>query len=59
MKEYVKGIHKFIVTKNEKGLYDYEMQEYSEICNVWIYLSKDNNYPKEVLEEYLNIKIDF
>lgn len=59
MKEYVKGFKKFIVTKNERGLYDYAYQEYSEMCNCWYNMSKVNNFEKTALEDWLDIVIDF
>ncbi len=59
MKEYFRGDLKFIIEKDEKGLYSYKSQEYSKICNVWVNISKEKNFNKEALENYLNIKIDF
>lgn len=59
MKEYIKGEQKFIVIKNDRGLYNYIMQEYSEICKCWNNINADCNYTKEALEFHLDIKIDF
>lgn len=59
MKEYIKGNLKFIVRKNEKGLYDYQSQEYSEICKNWVNMSKQTNFTRVCLEDFLDIKIDF
>jgi hypothetical protein len=59
MKEYIKGNIKFIVIKNEKGLYDYQSQEYSEICGTWVNTSKQKNFTRVALEDWLDIKIDF
>lgn len=58
-KEYIKGIYKFIVSKNERNLYDYSYQEYSEICDCWYNVSRDKDYTKEALEMTLDIVIDF
>ena len=59
MKEYVKGDLKFIVSKNERNLYDYQSQEYSEICGVWVNMGKQKNFTKVCLEDFLDIIIDF
>lgn len=59
MKEYVKGNLKFIVRKNEKGLYDYQSQEYSEMCKTWVNMSKQTNFTRVCLEDFLDIRIDF
>lgn len=59
MKEYIKGDIKFIVSKNEKGLYDYQSQEYSKICNCWVNMSKQTDWNKNTLEDWLDIVIDF
>ena len=58
-KEYIKNDIKFIVTKNEKGLYDYQSQEYSKICDCWVNMSKQKNFTKVALQDWLNIVIDF
>lgn len=58
-KEYIKGNIKFIVTKDEKGLYNFQSQEYSEICKCWVNMSKFSNFTKAALEDWLDIKIDF
>lgn len=57
-KEYLKKEHKIIITKNEKGLYDYELSEYSKICNCWNKIGKYTNFTKEALESWLDINID-
>lgn len=59
MKEYIKGNLKFIVRKNERGLYDYQSQEYSEICKTWVNMSKQTDFTRDSLEDFLDIKIDF
>ena len=59
MKEYVKGNLKFIVRKNEKGLYDYQSQEYSEISKTWVNMSKQTDFTRVCLEDFLDIRIDF
>lgn len=59
MKEYVKGNLKFIVRKNKKGLYDYQSQEYSEICKTWVNMSKQKDFTRVCLEDFLDIRIDF
>ena len=59
MKEYIKGNLKFIVRKNERGLYDYQSQEYSEICKTWVNMSKQTDFTIDSLEDFLDIKIDF
>ena len=59
-KEYiVDGFKKYIVAKNNDGLYDYEYQEYSEICNCWYNVSRHKNYTKEAIEYCLEIYINF
>ena len=57
-KEYLKKEHKIIITKNEKGLYDYELSEYSKMCNCWNKIGKYTNFTKEALESWLDINID-
>ena len=57
-KEYLKKEHKIIITKNEKGLYDYELSEYSKMCNCWNKIGKYTNFTKEALETWLDINID-
>ena len=59
MKEYIKGEHKYIVTRNDKGLYDYQSQEYSKICDCWVNMSKQYGFTRVALEDYLDIEIDF
>lgn len=59
MKEYIKGDLKFIVSKNERGLYDYQSQEYSHICKCWVNMSKHTNWKKATLQDWLDIVIDF
>lgn len=59
MKEYIKGELKFIVSKNERGLYDYQSQEYSHISKCWVNMSKQTNWKKVTLEDWLDIVIDF
>lgn len=59
MKEYIKGDIKFIVTKNDKGLYDYQSQEYSKINNIWVNMGKGFNFTRVAMEGYLDIVIDF
>lgn len=59
MKEYIKGDLKFIVSKNERGLYDYQSQEYSHICKCWVNMSKQTNWKKATLQDWLDIVIDF
>lgn len=57
MKEYVKGEHKFIVTKNERDLYDYQSQEL--VNGEWVNMSKQKNFTRVCLEDFLGIRIDF
>lgn len=57
MREYIKGIHKFIVIKNDKGLYDYKSQEL--VNNEWLNMSKQRNFTRVALEDWLDIEIDF
>ena len=59
MKEYIKGNIKFIVTKNKRGLYDYQSQEYSYINKCWVNMSRQINWNKNTLENWLDIIIDF
>ena len=65
MKEYLKNdkngklLHKFIVSKNERGLYDYKSQEYSYISKCWVNMSHFENFTKEALQDWLDIVIDF
>ena len=59
MKEYINGNIKFIVIKNEKGLYDYQSQEYSDICKCWVNMSKQKDFTRISLEDFLDIRIDF
>lgn len=59
MKEYIKGDIKFIVSKNERGLYDYQSQEYSYINKCWVNMSKQTDWNKKTLEDWLDIIIDF
>lgn len=56
--EYINDNHKIIITKNEKDLYDYELLEYSKICNCWNKIGKYTNFTKEALESWLDINID-
>ena len=55
---YINDNHKIIITKNEKDLYDYELLEYSKICNCWNKIGKYTNFTKEALESWLDINID-
>ena len=57
MKEYIKGEHKFIVIKNEKGLYNYQSQEL--VNNEWVNMSKQKDFTRVALEDWLEIEIDF
>jgi hypothetical protein len=57
MKEYIKGEHKYIVIKNEKGLYDYQSQEL--VNGNWINMSKQKNFTRVALENWLEIEINF
>ena len=57
MKEYVKGGHKFIVTKNERDLYDYQSQEL--VNGEWVNMSKQKDFTRVCLEDFLGIRIDF
>lgn len=50
MKEY---------TKNDKGLYDYQSQEYSKINDIWVNMGKGFNFTRVAMEDYLDIVIDF
>ena len=56
--KYINDNHKIIITKNEKGLYDYELLEYSKICDCWNKIGKYTNFTKEALESWLDINID-
>ena len=58
-KEYIKGNIKFIVRKNERGLYDYQSQEYSDINKCWVNMSKQKDFTRVCLEDFLDIRIDF
>ena len=58
-KEYIKGNIKFIVRKNERGLYDYQSQEYSDINKCWVNMSKFKNFTRVALEDWLDIVINF
>lgn len=58
-KEYIRNDIKFIVTKNDKGLYDYQSQEYSHICKCWVNMARFKDFTRVALEDWLDIKIDF
>ena len=58
-REYIKGDHKFIITKNNKGLYDYKSKEYSYINKCWVNMSHFENFTKVALQDWLDIVIDF
>lgn len=58
-KTYVRGDHRFIVTKNSRGLYDYKMQEYSAMNNKWINISRRGNYTRDSINGELGIKVNF
>lgn len=59
MKEFIKGDLKYIVNKDDNGLYSYQSQEFSKICNKWINMSKAKNFTRSALEDFLDIRIDF
>ena len=48
-KEIVKNDKKWICEENE-NYYEVKYYEYSQICNVWNYVSKDN-WSRELVEE--------
>ena len=58
-KEFIKGNIKYLVSKNERGLYSYQSQEYSDINKCWINISKQTNFTRVALEDWLDIVIDF
>lgn len=58
-KEYIKGDIKFIVTKNKRGLYNYQSQEYSKINKCWVNMSRQKDFTRASLEDFLDIIIDF
>ena len=56
-KTYVKGDHRFKVTKNKRGLYSYQSQE--KVNGKWVNMSKQSNFTRSALNDWLDIRIDF
>lgn len=54
---FIRGDKRYFVYKNGRGLYDYEMEEWSEINKKWVKVSYGKDYTKEALESYLGINI--
>ena len=56
-KTYVKGDIRFKVTKNERGLYDYQSQE--RVNGKWVNMSRQSNFTRSALNDWLDININF
>lgn len=56
-KTYVKDDIRFKVTKNERGLYDYQSQE--RVDGKWVNMSRQSNFTRSALNDWLDININF
>jgi hypothetical protein len=56
-KTYTKGNQRFKVTKNERGLYDYQSQE--KVNGKWVNMSKQKNFTRSAINDWLDISVDF
>ena len=56
-KTYTKGDLRFKVTKNKRGLYDYQSQE--KVSGKWVNMSKQKNFTRSAINDWLDISVDF
>ena len=56
-KTYTKGDLRFKVSKNSRGLYDYQSQE--RVNGKWVNMSRQSNFTRSALNDWLDIRIDF
>lgn len=56
-KTYVKGYQRYRVTKNSRGLYDYQSQE--RVNGKWINMSRQSNFTRSAINDWLDINVDF
>lgn len=56
-KTYAKGNIRFKVTKNKRGLYDYQSQE--RVNGKWINMSRQSNFTRSAINDWLDINVDF
>ena len=54
---FTKGDIRYIVSRNSRGLYDYQSQEYSATNKKWVNMSKQVNFSREAIEDWLDIRL--